>query len=530
MKLKNIFIGLFAVLGLSLATSCTEDSLKTLSDIKVDKSFINFGKDGGSDCLSLTTAGDWKMIINWNKVKTGKKDDAGKDIYTDDVWFEVDKTEGAKASEEKITFTALKEQPAFKSVEAEIICNGQTQILKITQGEDIPTAVTMKELIDDDVVGKQYRLDNVVCVKITKPQYGGMVITDGLGNEVVIYSWKNKGDFAGLAPGYKFNMKGTWSSHHNFENAELLSTPIPPLMDVFRDAATVNNEGLEKVGDSAELLSVRVLQYDGDLTVSFDQDWITVKNVRKGTFEDLTEDQKKEYENAIDPSKLKGFGVVYQFAVQPYHEKNLRNAVITFNCSKGKNESEAKVNVTQFGDIPEPVKVSDVEPDPFVRVQGKVVAFTSYDFILWDGTGCVLIHTAKGQPTQKLGGMTDVTGKSAIFKKGLQIEAQIYIDSKSKAISDPKAVEYKDADFKQLLNADQVPVKRITVTGKLVYGQYVNLTPTGADGYSISVRISKKADDLKKEFGDANVTIDGYLYQLDKTTFNVAVNSIKKAE
>ena len=62
MKLKYIIASLLA--GVTLFSACEKEADHYLNDIKVDKSYVGFPKEGGSQTIKLTAAASWTIEIS----------------------------------------------------------------------------------------------------------------------------------------------------------------------------------------------------------------------------------------------------------------------------------------------------------------------------------------------------------------------------------------------------------------------------------------------------------------------------------
>lgn len=163
MKLKYIIASLLA--GVTLFSACEKEADHYLSDIKVDKSYVGFPKEGGSQTIKLTAAASWTIEISED----------------DEEWLLATPASGA-AGNFDVVLTALPDEEGNET-QIYIVSNGQKQIIKVTQeaGEKPePAVMTIAEALevirplgDGEVAPGTFRIKGIVC-KITEisTQYG----------------------------------------------------------------------------------------------------------------------------------------------------------------------------------------------------------------------------------------------------------------------------------------------------------------------------------------------------------------------
>lgn len=163
MKLKYIIASLLA--GVTLFSACEKEADHYLSDIKVDKSFVGFPKEGGVQTIKLTTTANWTIEIDED----------------DEEWLLASPASGTAGSFD-VTLTALANEDG-NDTEIYVVSAGQTQIIKVTQeaGEKPePVVMTIAEALEvirplgeGEVAPGTFRIKGIVC-KITEisTQYG----------------------------------------------------------------------------------------------------------------------------------------------------------------------------------------------------------------------------------------------------------------------------------------------------------------------------------------------------------------------
>lgn len=470
MKLKNIFAALFATLA--VAAGCAKEEAETLSEVQVSKSFVCIPQNGGQATVTLTANANWTLDVLW-----------GSEVAEEGKWLTVNKLSGSAAKGESLVFAAGA-SASYRAVEVNIQCAGQTQVLKVTQGEDIPASVSVKELLAERIVGKVYQL--VVKVdKITNPKYGGMDVSDATGS-VSIYG-VNKDvhkDFSklGVVAGDEIKIKGTWSSYGNLENVEILSIK-KALLSLDRTEFELNSDGMEEYYKQIfDKNGEPVLDKDGKPTYEKEvslrpmaiavtvkgqtiacesPDWIAIKSLK--------------------PCGKKNESTLYTFNVLPFKESGAsRKGEIVFKSTSGKNESVVAVSVKQKG-LPsaiQPRSIADflneeVNPDKEYQLSGIIAKIDSDiygNFHLKDQTGEVLVYGLTKLKVNKndksfkslglqVGDYVTIIGSVGEHKGVKQVAGPAYLD---------KAVKVKPATIAEFLKG-KVGDKacRYALTGKV---------------------------------------------------------------
>ena len=163
MKLKYIIASLLA--GVTLFSACEKEADHYLSDIKVDKSYVGFSKEGGSQTIKLTAAASWTIEISED----------------DEEWLLATPASGA-AGNFDVVLTALPDEEGNET-QIYVVCNGQKQIIKVTQeaGEKPePAVMTIAEALEvirplgeGDTAPGTFRIKGIVCkISEISTQYG----------------------------------------------------------------------------------------------------------------------------------------------------------------------------------------------------------------------------------------------------------------------------------------------------------------------------------------------------------------------
>lgn len=174
MKLKHIFT---ALLGLLFITACSDDNtIGTLSNISLDKSYATISEDGGDATVTVTAAGDWQMERLFQIIKNnGTSRDTTYQATPE--WLTASVSEGS-AGQTTITFHADK-SVSGREAQLQLTCNGQTQFLQVRQGSMEATQATCAEVMAGPD-GKTYRVKGVVQ-DIYQTTYGNWYLNDGTG-------------------------------------------------------------------------------------------------------------------------------------------------------------------------------------------------------------------------------------------------------------------------------------------------------------------------------------------------------------
>lgn len=162
MKLKYLFGMVLAAL---LVVGCASDdnTLGSLSNITLDKTYVCIPESGGSATVNITATEDWQL--------SGLTD-----------WLTANVTSGT-AGETQMTLTA-DVAPYGREAELQIAAGQKTQFFLVRQGLLDAATATCAEVLAG-LEGKTYRLKGT-CTAISNTTYGNWYISDGTG-EVYIY-------------------------------------------------------------------------------------------------------------------------------------------------------------------------------------------------------------------------------------------------------------------------------------------------------------------------------------------------------
>ena len=151
MKLRYL-IGTLLV-GLGIASACTQEKFETLSELKVSESYVAINVNGGSTEIQLTATGSWQV----DEASLGD-------------WLTVSPMSGA-AGTTAVIFTA-QSTGATRTAEVKINCANATQFINVIQyAQKVdPVVMTVAEAVAliktvDKGDGQSYNLDGEYCVK-----------------------------------------------------------------------------------------------------------------------------------------------------------------------------------------------------------------------------------------------------------------------------------------------------------------------------------------------------------------------------
>ena len=263
MKLKYIIASLLA--GVTLFSACEKEADHYLSEIKVDKSFVGFPKEGGSQTIVVTATDAWTIEIS--------EDDA--------AWLSASPASGA-AGTQNVTLTAVAGEDGHDT-SINIVCAGQKQIVKVFQeaGEKKETPVT--PIADAISAGSgSFRLQGVVT-KVANTDYGNFYIEDETGS-IYIYGVKDakgypKDDASGWARfgievGDKVVVEGPFKLYG--DTPELVDAEVISVTKSLIDVAAFDFEKLPCIDTTFNMV---VKAKESPLLLSSDASWLEIAGV-----------------------------------------------------------------------------------------------------------------------------------------------------------------------------------------------------------------------------------------------------------
>ena len=466
MKLKYIIASLLA--GVTLFSACEKEADHYLTEVKVDKSFVGFSKEGGSQTIVITATADWTIEIS----------------EADAAWLSASPASGT-AGQANVTLTALAGEDGHKS-SISILCAGQKQIVNVTQeaGEKQETPIT--SIADAIAAGAgSFRLQGVVT-KIANTDYGNFYIEDETGS-IYIYGVKDakgypKDDASGwkrfgIEAGDKVVVEGPFKLYG--ETPELVDAEV---ISVTKSLIDVEAFSFEKLPAIDTTFSLVVRAKESPLLVASDAEWLQVAGV-----------------NADGSYKL-------------HADENAKTAERTANITIQGPTALKTVAITQKGVEATGSTVSEIiamEDDSMVKTLPStvVVALTTKGAILSDGTKAIYAY-GDAAAALKVGDGVSMGAKKTTYNGVPELTdlTDVFVDSEGNEVSYPEAkditagvVEYAASE-----------AEYVKLTGTLaVSGNYYNLILDGTEDKQGS--IVNPVDALNAaSFDGKKITITGF--------------------
>ena len=410
MKLKHIFA---AALSLLMVTACNDDNtIGTLGDIELDKSYVSIPAQGGDATVTVKAAGDWQFDKVFQVIT--KKDDGSKDTTYNDTptWLKLDKASGS-AGETKVTLHADATNGG-RSTQLEIVCNGQRQYLNVMQGDQTPQEATVADVLAGPD-GKTFRVTGTV-EDIYNTTYGNWYLRDKTGRLTIYGTLDKEGktqNFASLG----------------IENGDVVTIEGPKTT----------------YGTTVELVDVTVIKITKAMLklvetqsapASKDGGDFVVKVAFKGkSVNPVIPDDAK---NWLGVSSIKTFaGVPSKTVTNPAD-----TALITFHCQPNSGSARSaevpvtsgtttlKATVKQAGNVQQ-VTLAEFRNQPVgtaeYRISGVVTKVDTKNGNIWvndytDPTGTVEIYKVKNMPAGlKAGDIVTATGVRAQYKTTVEM-------------------------------------------------------------------------------------------------------------
>ena len=422
MKTRYIFTAITAALTL-LMTGCQKEADHYLDEIKVSSSYLSIPVGGGSAKLVVTTTDSW-FFEKVHKVKTGEKDEKGKDIMADaelPEWLTADRLNG-NAGETTVNFSAG-ETLDGRTAEVRINCAGKTQIVNIIQG----LATVEKATCADIIAGPESKTYMVTgtCVKIVNTEYGNWYIEDGTtdqeiqiygtldenGNEKNFLSW-------GIEVGDEVTVQGPKSIYKGL--VELVNVTV---LDIQKSLIKVDS-----VFVGGAKVDVAELPLEGDKVLDV---YLTCKG--DGVDVEVPEEAKGWL--SIDAIKSGANPVVSLKAAR--NDLGDRSTTVVFKThdAKGK-EYTSELAITQKGAIME-VSIADFLAaevgDTQYRLTGVIVSNYDKDsqgqsFTIRDWSGETLVYRLNDYKASGagVGDIITVVGKRGAYNDSPQMVSGVY--------------------------------------------------------------------------------------------------------
>ena len=474
MKLKYIIASLLA--GVTLFSACEKEADHFLSEVQVDKSFVGFPKEGGSQTIVVTATDAWSIEVS----------------EADAAWLSVSPASGT-AGVQNVTLTALAGEDGHKTT-INLLCAGQKQIINVTQeaGEKQEPAIT--PIADAIAAGTgSFRLQGVVT-KVANTDYGNFYIEDETGS-IYIYGVKDakgypKDDASGWArfgieAGDKVVVEGPFKWYN--DTAELVDAEVISVTKSLIDVEAFSFEKLPAIDTTFNLV---VKAKESPLLLASDAEWLQIAGV-----------------NADGSYKL-------------HADENLKTAERTANISIQGPTALKSVAITQKGVEATGSSVSEIiamEDNSMVKTLPStiVVALTTKGAVLSDGTKAIYAY-GDAAAALKVGDGVSMSAKKTTYNGVPELTdiTDVFVDSEGNEVSHPNATDItaKAGEY----TAAEAEYIKLTGTVSLTLNddgtpKYVNLALDAFEDGSKQGSISNPVDDLNiKSFDGKKVTVTGY--------------------
>ncbi|MBO4567034.1 MAG: BACON domain-containing protein [Bacteroidales bacterium] len=470
MKLRYIIASLLA--GAALFTACVEEADHFLSEVKVDKSFIGFPKEGGSKTIEMTTTDSWTVQI----------------AEADAEWLSVSPASGA-AGEQKLTVTAVAGNDGHETT-FNIVCAGKTQVVKVTQeaGEKQETPIT--PIADVLAAGAgTFRCKGVVTA-IANTQYGNFYIEDATGT-LYIYGVKD-------AKGYPKDDPSGWT-RFGIEAGDEVVVEGP----------------FKWYGDTPEFVDAEVISVKKSL-IDVDAFPFTELPPIDTTFNMVVKAKESPLLLSSNADWLQLVAVNPDGSYQLHADANERTAKRTANISIKGPTAIKSVEIVQAGVPASGASVSDIiamEDGSAVQTlqSSTVVAKTAKGLVLSDGAKAIYVYDGAGLLADvKLGSNVQINASKTTYNGVPELTdvTGFFVDSEGNAVSHPEA---KDITAEAGTYAAS-EAEYIKLTGTLsISGNYYNLALDAFEDGSKQGSIVAPLDDLGLAAYDGKkITVTGY--------------------
>ncbi len=394
MKLRHIFATLIACLA--IFASCSEDqTLDALNSIQVSKSLISIPAAGGSETVTVTAKGDWKICT---------KDKSGNLVDELPSWLTISPTSG-EAGETEVTFSAGETTNNYEAM-LYLTCGNEKQILTVIQQAgkvEAPVTTVANVLAGND--GDIYRIKGTVT-KIASTQYGNLYIDDGTG-EIYIYGTN---DFAntGIEAGDIVTVQGARTTYK--ETIELANVDVIEVVKSLVKVESIKGDNLTEDGklpkEGGEFTATLTCKGEGvSITIPDDaKDWLSVTSVK--------------------PTGDNAYEVTFRATA---NEKGNRTTTLTFVTTKDEKEYTATSEITQEGSIVECTIADFANAEAgstIYRITGVITQVKNDTYgncYVADATGQTYVFGmgAKGEFQEKglkLGDIVTISGVKTIYQ------------------------------------------------------------------------------------------------------------------
>lgn len=488
MKLKYIIASLLA--GVTLFSACEKEADHYLSDIKVDKSYVGFSKEGGSQTIKLTAAASWTIEISED----------------DEEWLLATPASGA-AGNFDVVLTALPDEEGNET-QIYVVCNGQKQIIKVTQeaGEKPePAVMTIAEALEvirplgeGDTAPGTFRIKGIVCkISEISTQYGNATYylsDDGSmsGTSKADYNWIQvyrglwlnggaftKGDEFGI--GDELVVEGQLMDYKGTPETKEKTAYVVSITKSLIDVAPFDFEKLPAIDTTFHMT---VTAKESPLLLNCDSEWLQIAGVE------------------TDGSYIL------------HADENFKTAERTATILIQGPTALKTVSITQKGIEATGSTVSEViamEDNSQVKLlpTSVVVALTTKGAVLSDGESAIYAY-GDAAAALKLGDGVSLGAKKTTYNGVPELTdlTDVFVDSEGNPVTYPEA-----ADITPIIaEYTAAEADYIKFTGTLtVSGNYLNIAFDGVDTATKQGSIVYPVEALNAaSFDGKKITVTGF--------------------
>ena len=431
--MKNTFRYLVSILaGVIALAACQQEAAPLGSKISVDKTSIEVaGQNAEKQTLAVEADGDWVVVTpSWiiANPSYGTGDATVELSFKDNL--ENGKEELAAARTAKVYFSVAEAQ-AVVEVSQEGDPNKAPAEVKVVTCEEFnakadgegPFRLT-GTIVNVQAVSASYKNANFTIADESGDDKSGKVYlyrvapgSDEFGDDLKIENY-------GLAVGDIVTVEGMVGSYNG--SKQMVQGVI---VEHVKSLLSVNAEPVNLTKEAGNFtLKVAVINDDEAKANTLynapevDVDWLV-----------------------FDGWTMEGKKVLAQFSYEEYNVKAApRTATITFSAGNGVQSFSTVIEVTQKGDIPDPVAIEAAvanEKGTWVSVKGLVMAKNKKGYILMDEAGKSIYAHVNAEPEVKIGDEVQLTGNLDAFRNFWQIANPISIIlSSGKKITYPEPV------------------------------------------------------------------------------------------
>lgn len=473
MKLRYFFLSALAVLA--MLTGCvTEEVVPTLSEFKVDQSYIGFTAAGGSVTTGVVATDNWSF-----------------DTATIPSWLTVSPTSGSAGSS-NITFsTSANETGKALAQEVKVKVGAREQIFTVKQAAEASADLPITAIKDVIAIGDgAFRIRGTVT-GIANTNYGNFYMADETGSIYIYGTFNAKGQ-------YPKDADGGWAGF-GVEAGDIVTVEGP---------YTLYN------GTTPELVDATLIKVEKSLITVSPSD--VELSPEAGTFE-LTVDSKVNGVTPVVESSWvrfsdiadKGGKLLYTFAYDANTRTAPRTATITF---KAPGALKA-VNVSQEGVPPTGATITELvameDGSVIETLECTTVAKTTRGIVVSDGTTAIYVY-GNQVDNVSIGDNLKIWATKTTYNGVPELTTITGVDviSSGNPVSHPQA---KDITADALDYTASV-AEYVKLSGTLtVSGNYYNLALDGVDPAVKQGSIVYPVDALDaKAYDGKKITVTGY--------------------